>query len=107
MRCWRFGNGSADSPGDFEATFRPAKLKKLLGELQGQTSQRAPKGFDPEHPAIELLKRKQYCFFMMLDPALATTPKLFGEVVKRFEAMTPFVEYLNGPLRRKKSATLC
>ena len=29
----------------------------------------------------------------MLDPALATTPKLLPEVRKRFEAMMPFLEF--------------
>jgi uncharacterized protein (TIGR02453 family) len=82
----------------FRATFGAPRLKRLLGELQGESVTRAPKGFDPEHPAIDLLKRKQYCFFMMLDPTLAGTRKLFGEIVKRFEAMAPFISYLNHPL---------
>jgi uncharacterized protein (TIGR02453 family) len=82
----------------FRATFESRRLKKLLGELQGESAARAPKGFDPEHPAIDLVKRKMYCFFIMLDPAIATTPKLFREIVKCFEAMAPFVEFLNRPL---------
>jgi uncharacterized protein (TIGR02453 family) len=82
----------------FRATFETPKLRKLLGGLQGDSVARAPKGFDPEHPAIDLLKRKMYCCFVILDPALATTPKLQGEIVKRFEAMAPFMEFLNRPL---------
>ncbi len=85
----------ADSTAAFEKTLRP---RKLLGDLQGQMTTRAPKGFSPDHPAIELLKRKQYCFFIMMDPALATSPKLFSEIVTRFKAMTPFIEFLNAPL---------
>jgi len=69
-----------------------------MGDLQGESAARAPKGFNPAHPAIDVLKRKMYCFFISLDPAVATTPKLFGEVVKRFEIMAPFVEFLNRPL---------
>jgi len=44
----------------------------------------------------------------MLDPALATTPKLLPEVRKRFEAMMPFVDFLNQPLvqARRKDAGL-
>jgi hypothetical protein len=34
----------------------------------------------------------------MLDPALATTPRLLPEIVSRFRAMAPFVEFLNRPL---------
>jgi len=92
----------------FRVTFAAPKTKKLLGELQGASVTRAPKGFDPQHPAMDLIRRKQYCFFSMLDPALATTPKLVGEIVKRFEAMAPFVDYLNRPLvERGKKLPLC
>jgi uncharacterized protein (TIGR02453 family) len=90
----------------FRAIFESPKLKKLLGDLQGESVARAPKGFDSEHPAIDLLKRKMYCFFVTLDPALATTPKLFGEIVKRFEAMAPFLEFLNRPLPTQAKKTL-
>ena len=84
--------------GAFRKTFASAAVKKLLGEPAGESASRAPKGFDPEDPAIEYLKRKQHVVMAHLDPAVATTPKLFGEVVKRFEVMTPLIEFLNEPL---------
>src|SRR5229473_464220 len=47
-----------------------------------------------------LLRHKQWLFFVTLDPALATTPKLLGEIRNRFEAMMPFLDLLNEPLVR-------
>jgi len=88
----------ADDPDGFRATFATKKIKKLFGDLSGETLTRVPKGFDPEHPEAELLKRKQYILWAKLEPAFATTPKLFTELATRIEAMTPFVEYLNRPL---------
>ena len=88
----------AESHEEFRSRFGSAKVKKLMGELYGDSAARAPKGFDPEHPAIDLLKRKQFCLFSTLDASLATTQKLCAEVVKRLEAITPFIEYLNAPL---------
>ena len=82
----------------FRATFESAKVRKLMGDLYGESATRPPKGFDPEHPAIELLRRKQFCLFATLDPALATTSKLQSEVVKRFEAIAPFIDFLNQSL---------
>jgi uncharacterized protein (TIGR02453 family) len=82
----------------FRATFEGRKVKKLMGDLYGEPMTRVPKGFDPAHPAAELLKHKRYVLFTTLDPALATTPKVFKEIMTRLEAMTPFVEYLNRPL---------
>src|SRR5205814_1384032 len=72
----------------FRATFGTPKVKKLLGDLQGDSLSRVPKGFDPEHPAADLVKRKHYLLDTKLDPKLATTPKLFTELVARIEAMT-------------------
>jgi uncharacterized protein (TIGR02453 family) len=88
----------ADHHKQFRATFGTQRVKKLLGELQGDSLARVPKGFDPDHPAADLIRRKQYLLDAQLDPKLATTPKLLGELVTRIEAMTPFVEFLNRPL---------
>jgi uncharacterized protein (TIGR02453 family) len=88
----------ADNHKQFRATFGAPKVKKLLGELQGDCLSRVPKGFDPDHPGADLIKRKHYLLDTRLDPKLATTPKLVIELVARIEAMMPFVEFLNRPL---------
>jgi uncharacterized protein (TIGR02453 family) len=88
----------AENHRKFRTTFETAKVRKLLGELQGESMSRMPKGFDPEHPAAELIRRKHYLLDTQLDPKVATTPELFTEIVKRIEAMMPFVEFLNLPL---------
>jgi uncharacterized protein (TIGR02453 family) len=94
----------AENHEEFRKTFDTAKLRKLMGELYGESAARAPKGFDPEHPAIDLIKRKQFCLFTSLDAKLATTPKITTEVVKRFEAILPFLEFLNAPLLDRRPA---
>jgi uncharacterized protein (TIGR02453 family) len=88
----------ARDPDEFRATFETRRVKKLLADLSGQTLSRVPKGFDANHPAADLLKRKQYLLWTKLDGSLATSPKLFTELVTRIEAMTPFILYLNRPL---------
>jgi uncharacterized protein (TIGR02453 family) len=93
----------ADNYKLFRATFGTQRVKKLLGELQGDSLARVPKGFDPDHPAADLIRRKQYLLDTQLDPKLATTPRLLGELVTRIEAMTPFVEFLNRPLVGRQS----
>jgi uncharacterized protein (TIGR02453 family) len=93
----------ADNHKQFRATYSSPKVKKLLGDLHGESVSRAPKGFDPDHPAADLIKRKHYLLDTQLDPKLATTPKLLGEIVARIEAMTPFIEFLNRPLLARQS----
>jgi uncharacterized protein (TIGR02453 family) len=96
-------NHIADDPDGFRATFENRKVIKLFGQLTGDTLSRVPKGFDSAHPAADLLKHKQYILWAKLDSALATTAKLFIELATRFEAMAPFVEFLNRPLLKLQS----
>jgi uncharacterized protein (TIGR02453 family) len=79
---------------------------KLMGSIKGSTLQRVPKGFDAEHPAADLIRMKQWYWWVELDPALATSPKLKAEIVKRFRAMAPMIELLNKPLLGKAKAVL-
>ena len=77
-------------------------LRRLLGEMQGEQLSRPPKGFGPDHPAADLLRYKQFLFYVLLDPTIATTPKLEPEIIKRFRALTPFLDFLNAPLAKAK-----
>jgi uncharacterized protein (TIGR02453 family) len=84
---------------EFQRIVQGRSLCKLMGELQGDSLSRVPKGFLPDHPAADLLRMKQWLFYTTdADPALATTAKLLPAIVDRFRAMTPFVEFLNRPL---------
>lgn len=76
------------------------EVKRLFGELRGEQLSRVPKGFATAHPAADLLRRKQLLLLVTLDPALTASPKLLPELVKRFRAMAPFIEFLNAPLIR-------
>ena len=73
-------------------------LRRLLGDMQGEQLTRVPKGFAPDHPAADLLRYKQYLLYIELDPALATSRQLESELLKRFRAMAPFLDFLNAPL---------
>jgi len=81
--------------------FRKASRKpeKLLGKLHGDTLTRSPKGFDPSHPADDLVRMKSWLYWMKLEPELAETPKLLPELIQRFRAAAPVVEMLNTPLK--------
>ena len=78
------------------------KLTRFFGGVQGDALTRAPKGFDPNHPAIGLIKMKDWILDATLDPALATTPGLYREIVDRFRVMAPLMEFLNRPFLARK-----
>jgi len=91
---------AADAEG-FRETFDTKTVRRLLGELQGEQTKRVPKGFSAEHPAADLLRFKQYVLYTTLKPDVATSPKIVREIATRFEAMTPFVEFLDRPFAGK------
>lgn len=90
----------ADNHAEFRKIIAGARLRRLLSDLDGESLSRVPKGFPPDHPAADLLRRKQYLLWKNLDASIATTPKLLTEVASRFEAMAPFIEFLNRPIAR-------
>lgn len=77
-------------------------VRRLFAAVQGEQLTRVPKGYPSDHPAADLLRLKQYLLYVELPPDLAATPAIYTEVVKHFRAMTPFVEFLNAPLRGKR-----
>lgn len=78
-------------------------LRRLFGELQGERLARVPKGFGSAHPAADLLRFKQFLFYTELPAEVATSPALYAEILKRFRAMAPFMEFLNTPLARSRA----
>jgi uncharacterized protein (TIGR02453 family) len=81
---------------------RARAVKELFGEMHGEQLSRVPKGFCAEHPAADLLRFKRFILYVELPAGLATTPEFFGEIVKRFRAMQPFLQFLTAPLGSKR-----
>lgn len=88
----------ADHHEEFRRMSAQRTLTRLMGELRGEELTRVPKGFSADHPAADLLRRKQWLYYVSLAPEVAVTPKLVAEVSGRFRAMLPVVEFLNSPL---------
>jgi uncharacterized protein (TIGR02453 family) len=88
----------AENHKDLRKILANRRLRTLLGDLQGEQLSRVPKGFQTDHPAADLLRFKQFVLYIVLPPELATTPALEPEILKRFRAMTPFLNFLTAPL---------
>jgi uncharacterized protein (TIGR02453 family) len=92
----------AENYEDFRALIESRTVRRLLGEVQGERLSRVPKGYLPDHPAADFLKLKQCYLYTTLDPSIATTPRLYSELLARFRAMAPFLEFLNRPLAPRR-----
>jgi uncharacterized protein (TIGR02453 family) len=78
---------------------RNRSFRKLFGDLQGDRLVRPPSGFAADHPAIDVLRQKQFYVSTTEPPQLAETPKLYSRLLQLFLAMMPLVRYLNAPLQ--------
>jgi uncharacterized protein (TIGR02453 family) len=95
-------NHIAERPAEFRKLIGSKTLRELFGEMHGDVLSRVPKGFAADHPAADLLRYKQYVFYVEMPPDLVTSPELFGEVRKRFQALTPLLNFLNAPLAAER-----
>lgn len=87
---------------EFQEILADKKLKRLVGGLQGEKLTRMPKGFPVDHPAEELLRHHQWYLEATFDVKILTTSRIVPEVVRHFEVMAPFVEFLNRPLAKER-----
>jgi uncharacterized protein (TIGR02453 family) len=90
---------------DLRKILRAAAVRKLLGEVQGEKLSRVPKGFPADHPAADLLRLKSYVLYVTLAPELAATPAFYSEILKRFRAMRPFLQFLAAAPKGKGART--
>jgi uncharacterized protein (TIGR02453 family) len=65
-----------------------------FGEVRGESLTRPPRGFHPDHPLIEDIKRKSFYIMQEAGPALARSPKLIGEVSEAFRTAAPLMRFL-------------
>jgi uncharacterized protein (TIGR02453 family) len=87
---------------ELEKILRGPKLRRMMGELQGEQLSRMPKGFPPDHPAESLLRGKQWYLENTLNSSTVTSPKLLPQLVTHFEVMAPMIEFLNQALGQKR-----
>jgi uncharacterized protein (TIGR02453 family) len=88
----------AEHHAEFRAMLKGKKLRALMQENDGVPLTRAPKGFPEEHPAIDLLRNRQWGVSARLPAERALKASLVKDVVERFRAAAPVIAMLNAPL---------
>lgn len=63
-------------------------------ELGGESLKRAPKGYDPDHPFIEDLKRKDFVAGAPFSEEEACVPNFIDHFTESCRKTAPFVEFL-------------
>ena len=83
----------ADDPDRWTRTTREKQFASLY-ELGGDSLKRAPAGFDPEHPLIDELKRKDFIAVRTLSDKAACSRGFLEETADNFAAAGPLVHFL-------------
>jgi uncharacterized protein (TIGR02453 family) len=68
---------------------------KYFGELKGDAVKTAPRGFDKNHPAIELIRKKQFVVMRKFTDEEVFSDTFQKEAVKTLLAMRPFFDYMS------------
>ena len=70
-------------------------FKNSWGALEGDELKTAPRGFDKEHVAIDLLKKKQFVFTKKFTDKEVSSPDFITKVDDSFKAIRPFFNYMS------------
>jgi uncharacterized protein (TIGR02453 family) len=70
-------------------------FRKYFGALEGESLKTAPAGFDRDHPAIDLIRMKQFLVRRSFTDDEVVQPGFPKDVLKTFGAMRPFFDYMS------------
>lgn len=73
-------------------------FKGTWGNFKGDELKTAPKGFDKDHPAIDLIRRKQFIFVKNYTDDEVLADDFLNEVNDAFKNIRPFFNYMSDVL---------
>ena len=92
-------NAIAGGTDEFLKIIKKKSFRAQFGEMRGDRLKSAPKGFDPDHKAVEYLKLKEFMAFAELhDDKVLTSAEFPKYLVKMMKEMYPLVAFLRKAL---------
>lgn len=70
-------------------------FKDIWGNFEGEELKTAPKGFDKEHPSIDLIRKKQFIFTKNFTDQEVLSTDFIDEVNASFKAIRPYFDYMS------------
>ena len=71
---------------------------KYFDKLIGNSLKTAPRGFDKEHPNMDLIRMKQFIVVRNFTDEEVLAPNFFDEVSQSYKAMRPYFDYMSDVL---------
>jgi uncharacterized protein (TIGR02453 family) len=83
---------------EFRKLLQKPAVRKTFSEFEGNALTRPPKGFPKEHPALDLIRCRQWGLSTMLSASAALDPGFAAELIRHFRLAAPVVDALNTPI---------
>ncbi|MDR6301016.1 DUF2461 domain-containing protein [Mesonia maritima] len=83
---------------EFQEIIQQKNLQKYWGNMEGEQLKKAPKGFDKDHPFIDLLNFKQYTFTKKFSDEEVLAEDFIDRIDAHFKAIRPFFDYMSSIL---------
>jgi uncharacterized protein (TIGR02453 family) len=80
---------------EFRNVISNKKFKNSWGNLVGDEVKTAPKGFNKEHPNIDLIKKKQYIFVRKFTDKEVLSKEFLSLVDGTFKAIRPYFDLMS------------
>jgi uncharacterized protein (TIGR02453 family) len=87
-----------DHHAEFRKVLQTAAIRKVFAEFEGNALTRPPKGFPKEHPAMDLIRCRQWGLSATLPAEAALDPAIVATVIRHFRLAAPVVDALNTPI---------
>jgi uncharacterized protein (TIGR02453 family) len=87
-----------DHHAEFRKLLQKPAVRKTFTEFDGNALIRPPKGFPKEHPAMDLIRCRQWGLSAMLPASAALDPGFAATLIRHFRLAAPVVDALNTPI---------
>lgn len=89
-----------------EKILKARAFRRVFSRMSGEQLTRTPRGYSPEHPAATYLRHKQFLAGTTLPGPVVTTPRFYPVLLDAFQALYPFIQFLNEAIVKNKKRRL-
>jgi uncharacterized protein (TIGR02453 family) len=83
-------------PGAISMLIEAPEFVRTFGGLRGEKLKAVPKGYDKDHPAVEILKLKQVYVARSFSDRAVCAHDFADRLIDTYQVMKPFLGYLTG-----------
>jgi len=98
VHAYAIRGGIFEDPAGWKRVAHGKKFTGLYGALEGESLKRPPRGFDPEHPLMEDLRRKDFIASTRLRQSDITSEGFMQAYLATVRTGAPFMRYLCGAI---------